>query len=236
MKSLAAACLFVLAALPSASWAAPAKAEAEIESPKFASAGVSFGVMNFADETIADVYGKTPRFYPRISVGLVPWSRYVHVEVVGSVGFIQFEGAEQFLSGAGASADSAWLTVVPLQVDLLLGIDIATEQPVVPYGGVGLQVSLWREATNGGNGCGDSGVYCGNRYGGNAFFGAALLLDRLEPNRAHKVDATSGINDAYFTVEGRFADVSMKVENGAWSREGLRWGGWSMHFGIKLIL
>lgn len=212
------------------------KAPPELESPKFASTSISLGMMNFADETITSTYGKAPRFYPRITVGLVPWSKYVHVEVNGSFGFIQVEGSEQFLSGAGASADTAWLTVVPLQLDLLVGIDIAEEQPVVPYGGVGLAMALWREATNGGANCGDTGVYCGNRYGGTAFFGAAMLLDRIEPQRAHKLDARSGINDAYFTAEGRFSDISLIAEDGAFKREGLRWGGWSLHFGIKLVI
>ena len=209
--------------------------EKEEESTKGMTAGFSIGLITLNNENIQGVYGKAVRGFPRLSIGLVPWSRYVHIEVNSGIGFAQFKGTEQFLSGGG-SADEVWLTVLPVNVDLLLGIDIAREQPVVPYGGFGFAMALWREVAGGSEFCGTSGTYCGNHYGWNAFFGAGLLLDRVEPDRAAKVDAMTGINDAYFTVEARYADVAFRAENGKLARGGLSFGDWSAILGLKLVI
>jgi hypothetical protein len=214
---------------------AGAEKEPEIESTKALTLGFGVGLITLNNEDIQSVYGGAVRGFPQLSLGLVPWSRYVHIEVNSAVGFAQFKGTEQFLAG-GESADEVWLTVLPMHVDLLLGIDIAREQPVVPYGGFGLAMAMWREVTGDSEFCGTSGTYCGNHYGYNGFFGAALLLDRIEPERAAKVDANSGINDAYFTLEGRYADVGWRASGGKLARSGLSFGGWSAIFGLKLVI
>ncbi|HCP44933.1 MAG TPA: hypothetical protein DIU15_02745, partial [Deltaproteobacteria bacterium] len=77
--------------------------------------------------------------------------------------------------------------------------------------------------------------WSGYRLGYNAFFGAALLLDRIEQRRAREVDAAVGVNDAFLTLEGRFAKVDSELEDGDLVKGTLDFSGWSFLAGIKLV-
>jgi hypothetical protein len=214
--------------VPSAAQAGPSS-EFPAESPKHFTTSLSFGSFWLADPNIQASYTDSGKFMTRLNMGFVPWSRYVHTEVSLGIGFLQFPGKAQFTTGGGDSADSVMLTMFPLSVDLLIGVDIVNEQPVVPYGGVGLAWTLWREHRTGG---GEEWV--GDRMGGSYFFGVGVLLDRLEPQRAARVDARTGINDSYITVEGRYSKVEAQMRDGEWQTDGLRFSGWSLHVGLKL--
>ncbi len=208
---------------------AEAATEHPTESPKWFTTSLSFGAFWINDSNIQASYTDSGKFMTRLNVGFVPWSRYVHAEVSLGLGFLQFPGKAQFISSGGDSADSVMLTMFPLSLDLLVGADIVEEQPVVPYGGVGLAWTLWREHETG-----DGEEWTGDRIGGSAFFGVGLLLDRLEPKRAARIDAKSGINDAYLTVEGRYSKVEAQRRDGEWLSDGLTFSGWSLHVGLKL--
>jgi hypothetical protein len=220
--------LAALLLLPSLVQAAPSLTSDE--SKKMFTTSINFGGMFFDDPNIQGVYGSQGQFFPNVTFGLVPWSRFVHVEIDVGIAFAQFSGDQQFLSGGGGSADKVMLTVFPITVDLLLGIDIVDEQPVVPYGGVGLNYTLFRENEHGG---GDE--WAGDKLGYSAFFGAAFLLDVLERSRSRTLDATTGINDCFLTVEGRYRDVKTQFRDGAVFTDGLGFGGWSVMAGIKLV-
>lgn len=215
--------------------AGPAQAASSVESSleeskKRFQMGLSFGAFWLEDSDIQSVYGSKGRFMPKLSIGFVPLSKYVHIETNFTIGFLQFQGSEVFVSSGGSSADNVWMTVFPLGFDLSIGIDIAEEQPVVPYGGVGFALTLWREHESG-----DGDSWSGDRFGYSGFFGLAVLLDRFEPARSRRLDASSGINDAYFSFEGRYSDVSRQVRDGEISTEGLGFGGWSFTAGLKLV-
>lgn len=215
--------------------AGPAQAASSVdssleESKKRFQMGLSFGAFWLEDSDIQSVYGSKGRFMPKLSIGFVPLSKYVHIETNFTIGFLQFQGSEVFVSSGGSSADNVWMTVFPLGFDLSIGIDIAEEQPVVPYGGVGFALTLWREHESG-----DGDSWSGDRFGYSGFFGLAVLLDRFEPARSRRLDASSGINDAYFSFEGRYSDVSRQVRDGEISTEGLGFGGWSFTAGLKLV-
>ena len=227
----------LIAALMSAPLLAlPATADAQVsekgyeETAKRFVTGLSFGALWLNDANIQSTYGKKGRFMTKLTLGVVPWSKYVHVEINGSFGFMQFKGAQTFVDSGEDSADSVMMTIFPFNLDLLIGIDIFNEQPVVPYGGVGFALTLWRENETGG---GD--VWNGDRLGGNVFFGANVLLDSFEHTRAQHLDVTTGINDAYLSLEGRWANVKTQIIDGALSTEGLGFGGWSFHAGLKLV-
>ena len=100
----------------------------------------------------------------------------------------------------------------------------------MPYGGVGLNYTLWRENEHGG---GDE--WAGDKLGFSAFFGGAFLLDVLERARSRRLDATTGINDCYITVEGRYRDVKSQIRSGGLTTEGLSFSGWSVMAGVKLV-
>ncbi len=216
--------------------AAPLTAEAQVsergyeETPKRFTTGLSFGALWLDDTNIQATYTSKGRFMTKLTLGVVPWSRFVHVEINGSFGFLQFTGTQTFIDTGDDSADSVMMTIFPFNVDLLIGVDIFEEQPVVPYGGVGFALTLWRENETGG---GD--VWNGDRLGGNVFFGAGILLDSLERNRAQHLDVSTGINDAYLTLEGRWANVKTQFRDGSPTTDGLGFGGWSFHAGLKLV-
>ncbi len=215
--------------------AAPGAAQAEeveahpTESAKWFTTSLSFGSFWLNDANIQATYTDSGKFMSKLTMGFVPWSRYVHTEINLGLGFLQFPGKAQFISSGGASADGVMMTIFPLSVDLLVGIDIAEEQPVVPYGGAGLSWTLWRE-----NETGDGEEWVGDRVGWSGFFGLGFLLDRLEPERAARVDAKVGINDSYITVEGRYSKVEKQLRDGEWESAGLTFSGWSLQVGLKL--
>jgi hypothetical protein len=70
--------------------------------------------------------------------------------------------------------------------------------------------------------------------GWSGFFGLGLLLDRLEPARAARVDAKVGINDSYLTIEGRYSKVESQMRDGEWQSDGLSFSGWALQIGLKL--
>lgn len=227
--------LFVplLAALVLAPMTASAQVSEESkfeESPKWFSTGLAFGAVWLNDDNIQSTYGSQGRFMTKLHFGVVPWSKYVHIEIDAGLGFLQFTGTQTFVDSGDTSSDKVMMTIFPLTVDLLVGIDIVDEQPVMPYGGIGLGVALWREHETGGG-----EKWTGDRFGFNAFFGAAFLLDVIERSRAHQLDETTGINDAYLTIEGRWADVKYQVRDGATTSDGLGFGGWSVTGGLKLV-
>jgi len=217
-------------ALATPAQAAPSVDRALEESQKRFQMGLSFGAFWLEDSDIQSVYGSKGRFMPKLSIGFVPLSKYVHIETNFTLGFLQFQGSEVFVSSGDSSADSIWMTVFPLGFDLLIGVDIAHEQPVVPYGGFGFALTLWREHESG-----DGDSWAGDRFGYSGFFGLAVLLDSFEPARSRRLDASAGINDAYFSFEGRYSDVKRQIRDGRVSTDGLDFGGWSFTAGLKLV-
>ncbi|GEM_PF-2003813 len=209
------------------------------ESPKFLSTGFTFGGFSITDEDIVSSYTDAPAFLPRLEFGLIPWSRFVHIEIRATLAFGILEGSQRVVSTGAESADSIGLSVFPLTLDLLLGLDIIDEQPVVPYGGVGIAWTPWNEKERDPDGFGPGALGTevigrGDRFGVNAFFGGAFLLDRFEPKRAGRLDAKAGVNDTYFVIEGRRSWVKSQLQDGAWDTSGLDFSGWSFHLGVKL--
>lgn len=199
------------------------------ESRKMFTTSINFGGLFLDDTNIQSIYGASGQFFPNLTFGVVPWSKFVHVEIDVGIGFVQFSGEQQFVDGGGDSADKVMMTLFPITVDLLVGVDIFYEQPVVPYGGIGLNYTLWRENEHGGG-----TEWSGDKLGYSAFFGGAFLLDVLEVSRSRALDATTGINDVYITIEGRYRDVKTQFRNGSPVTTGLSFGGWSVMGGIKL--
>ncbi|MCO4772745.1 MAG: hypothetical protein KDA24_22125 [Deltaproteobacteria bacterium] len=228
LRSLLLVAALALPMLPSTSEAQ--EAEVASETKKVMNAGLGFGWHFFQDDAVKSIYGGKGRFLTKVQVGLVPWSKYVHVEVNASISFTQFTGSAQFVSG-GSSADNVMFTLFPIGVDLLVGIDIADEQPVVPYGGVGISHTIFRENETGGG-----TAYPGYRFGGSVFFGGAFLLDIIERSRSAELDSKSGINDAFFTIEGRYNGLQSKFESGALTPATFGLQSWQIVAGIKLVI
>ncbi len=229
--------LFALLVVAAAVVAVPAAASAQIqdtpyeETPKWFTTSLNFGAIWFSDEQLEPTYGDQARFLSKLTFGFVPWSKYVHVELDIGAGFQQYTGSQVFVDDGDESTGSTMMmTIFPLNVDLLVGIDLFHEQPIVPYGGIGAAMAWWRENETGG---GDK--YTGYRLGFNTFFGLQFLLDALEKSRAQHLDVSTGINDAYVTVEGRWSEIKTGFDQGTATTDGLHFGGWSVLGGLKLV-
>ena len=206
------------------------KDDASPESKKMFTTSLNFGGLFLDDTNIQAIYGSQGRFYTQLTFGIVPLSKYVHIEVDVSLAFSQFSGQQVFVETGAGSADKVMLTLFPITVDLLVGVDIAEEQPVVPYGGIGFNYTLWRENEHGGG-----QEWAGDKLGWSGFFGAAFLLDVIEKHRSRALDASTGINDAYLTFEGRYRQVDGQIVDGVLNTDGLGFGGWSVQGGVKLV-
>jgi hypothetical protein len=209
------------------------------ESPKFMSTGITFGGMSLQDPNIVAGYGEVPGFMPRLSLGIIPWSEFIHFEIRATLAFAILDGSQRIVSTGAESADAVGLSIFPITLDLLFGVDIFDEQPVVPYGGIGIAWTPWRETERDADAFGLAAlgdlIHRGDRFGFNAFFGGAFLLDAIEPARAARLDAKAGVNDSYFVVEARRSNVNLQLQNGAWNEDGLDFSGWSFHLGVKLV-
>jgi hypothetical protein len=218
--------LLGLLALPAT--ASAGEAEVRQESKKYLSSGLAFGWVFLGDDAVQTVYEDKGRFVSKLHFGLIPWSKYIHVELNASFSFSQFTGSQRFVADGASSADWVMMTLFPLGLDLLVGIDLVYEQPVVPYGGIGLNWTIFREHDRTGQ------KWNGYRMGPSAFFGAAILLDTLESSRAAALDSKSGINDAFLTIEGRFNGAKTAFEDGAPITTGFGLQGWQLMIGLKL--
>jgi hypothetical protein len=195
--------------------------------------------MSLPDSNIVAGYGEIPAFMPRLSFGFIPWSKFVHFEIRATMAFAILEGSQRVVSTGAESADAVGLSYFPLTLDLLFGVDIIDEQPVVPFGGVGIAWTPWRETERDADGFGVGAlgdlIHRGDRFGWDLFFGGAFLMDVLEPARAGRLDAKAGVNDSYFVVEARRSKVKLQLQDGAWNEDGLDFSGWSFHLGVKLV-
>ena len=108
--------LLLLLCLPLAAHAADAKTIPQ-ESRKLVNAELRFGGLFLADDNLQASYGGGGEFFTVVEVGLVPWSKYVHLEIDFNFGFSQFRGSQSFVDG-GSSADQTMMTFFPLGVDL----------------------------------------------------------------------------------------------------------------------
>jgi len=105
-----------------------------------------------------------------------------------------------------SSVDNTSLRLIPVAALLVYRMDEAARQwkiPLVPYGKIGLNYTIW--TVNDGNGNVPDYTGGGRGQGGTAGWQAAvgmsLLLDFLDPGAARGFDADSGVNHTYAFFE-----------------------------------
>jgi len=106
---------------------------------------------------------------------------------------------------SGRSGDNTSLRLIPLAALVVYRMDVAAERwriPLVPYGKVGLNYTIW--TVNDGN---DDVPYAGvgrgqgGTAGWQAAVGISLQLDWLDPSAARGFDADAGVNHSYAFFE-----------------------------------
>jgi len=103
-------------------------------------------------------------------------------------------------SDGAPSADEIRLTIIPVTVDVSLRAHILDEQPVVPFFRYGWDYAFFNEQRLDDD---RSDPIRGAKTGSHIGAGINVLIDTLAPNRASLLEAQSGINDTWLTLEWR---------------------------------
>ena len=194
------------------------------ESPKWLTTGLTAAFwFPASDNAVKQVYDGGAKTIWKLNFGFVPVARYVQVELGMSIGFAQNAGHQVGVDSSESSGENVMLTMTPLQWGLRLGIDPMEEFPIVPYGLLGIDYILWKEHSADAELSGGKGAW---HYG----FGLAFLLDRVEPLRAGRNDASGGLNDAFFVVDMTKIDYLPDWQ----SEDALDLTGWQLSVGLKL--
>jgi len=109
------------------------------------------------------------------------------------------------VSGA-PSQDKFSLLLIPIHNSFVFRADFKEDQLFVPYVKAGPDYILFRESLNGSS---TSGV----KFGLHGAAGLQILLDRIDP-LSNLMEDDLGVNDVYFTIEGRYAWVNNFGGNG----------------------
>lgn len=144
-------------------------------------------------------------------------------EITAGLGWFQELGYLVDENGA-PTADRQMLTALPMTLNAGLRLDFVDDQPIVPFGGAGLDLWAWRENWQGPGDTKMNQRIGGWKTGWHWQVGGAFLLDRLDRSRASRLQARSGIDDTWATVEYRVQEVGADglVFSGSWIGFGLR--------------
>jgi len=158
---------------------------------------IRYGNINLEDESISRVYDERPTNLLMAEFG---GQIYRVVELDVGLGFFQ-ELSHTISAGGEPSGDRTMLTWWPLMADASLRAHIFDEQPLVPFVRYGWDYVPWSEKAD--NAAGGKDTVHGAKLGTHWAVGGAILLDAIGPQRASLLEAQTGINDSYITVEYR---------------------------------
>lgn len=122
------------------------------------------------------------------------------------VGIALADGTAVGAVSGNPSGDTFNLLLVPIHNSFVFRADFKEDQLFVPYVKAGPDYILFRESLNGTS---TSGV----KFGLHGAAGLQILLDRLDP-LSNLMENDLGVNDVYFTIEGRYAWVNNFGGNG----------------------
>ena len=189
------ALLLATALTPSSAVAGISGDSGEWESDKSGSLGINGGLYYPVDTDLQSVYGTN---------GLLQWNlnlgyRIVDIFKIDAGAFLLIDrGNPLGQLTDDSSAETSTLSLLGFNLGPVLRLDFFEEQPIVPYGGVGLTWALFKEQVGD-----DAEAVVGDKSGWYYSVGLELLLDRFEPTRAADLDISRGINDTYLTLEYR---------------------------------
>jgi hypothetical protein len=182
------------------------------------------GSYAYKDATIQGIYGQRGVDF-RVSAG-VQLFRYAEFNV--GVGLVTKKGNTVDSTGQ-SSAEYIRLQMAPFSLDGRLRVHVIDEQPVVPFGGVGVDWVFWRETPLDADKVPvAAGRVVGSKLGWHWDAGVNILLDTFAPNRASELEARSGINDTWLTIQYRKQIVGKAGD------AGLDLDGWTLSGGLKI--
>ena len=192
---------------------------------------IRYGVINLADQRIADVYRDAPTNLLQAEFG-PQFFRFAELDF----GFGFFQELAYTIDGPQGvqSGERTMLTWWPLALDGTLRLHLLDEQPLVPFFRYGWDYVIWSEKND--NATGGKDTVSGAKYGSHWSLGLQLLLDTFQPSRASLLEAQSGINDSWLTFEWRKQTVDDRGSPWSGSRDNslLNFSGDAFMVGIKL--
>jgi MYXO-CTERM domain-containing protein len=160
---------------------------------------IRYGVINLVDDRLEGFYTEGPANLLQAEFGPQLW-RIGEIDL--GFGFFQ-ELSFQRVKGSltPAPAERTMLTWFPLSLDATLRAHVLDEQPAVPFVRYGWDYVIWSEKWD--NSAGTKDTTRGAKFGTHSAIGVDLLLDLLQPGRASFLEAQTGINDSWLTLEWR---------------------------------
>jgi hypothetical protein len=116
------------------------------------------------------------------------------------VGVILEDGTAFGATSGNPSGDKFDLLLIPIHNSFAFRADFKEDQLFVPYVKAGPDYVLFRESLDGRS---TSGV----KFGLHGALGLQILLDRIDP-LSDFMERDVGVNDVYFTVEGRYGWIN----------------------------
>jgi hypothetical protein len=190
----------------------------------YGTGGANVLTVGFGGDLLAMLQGDPDKRYRPTSV----------LQADVQLGFLQKLAYTTSATGE-SSGERTMITTWPLGAGLKVRAHIWDEQIFVPYLRAGADVVPWSEKWD--NASGGKDVLRGTKYGANLAVGGQILLDGLARSRASLLEAQTGVNDTYLTVEYRRNDTCVPWKCGATAgqdAEGLAFSGSQLTFGLAL--
>lgn len=154
------------------------------------------GIWVPTNSVVQDFYGKWTNLMGEMEFGLLYKSRY---NVTIGSGYLRESGNAVGITSGAPSGDKVTLLQIPIRANFIYRFDFKDQQMLVPYVGVGPDYVFFRENVG-------SDVTKGWKFGVHGMGGVAILLNRVEDIGSGL--AESGIDDVYFTLEGRYSMIN----------------------------
>jgi len=187
------------------------------------------GFLDLKDENIKSVYGEGSHNMLQMEFGPQLF-RFFEIDV--EVGF--YQELATTVSADGSDSDvKTMLTWYPLGLSGTFRLQILDEQLFVPHVRLGADYIPFTELTD--NDSGGKDKIGGSKLGNHYAIGGSLLLDIFSPARASLLEAQTGINDTYLTMEWRRQNVDSR--DMPWSKpnvDGFDFSGSMLTIGLKL--
>lgn len=167
------------------------------EGPRTMNVQLRYGPATVAEPYIQQVFGDDSEIL-WLEYGYA--SRFVDANV--GLGFWQELGFRQTAEGR-VSDEHDMFTMFPLALTVTGRLDFFDEQPIVPFGRIGLDYWMWRENWYVADSSTMESERTGGKYGWHYGGGLLVLLDVLDRRAASRLEATTGINDTYLVAEYR---------------------------------
>jgi hypothetical protein len=113
------------------------------------------------------------------------------------IGFLSENGTAVGAVSGTASADRFNLFLLPVETTLAFRADFLEDQVLVPFVKIGADYVYFRENLKG-------EITDGMKYGLHFAGGLQILLDGIDKDTKATMEQDWGINDVYFTLEGRY--------------------------------